>query len=295
LRRRELYSVDENVSKVQIGFCPGQDSECSELTACSNNADEYSKNIVTHLSLTDNGKFKWNDSFENLSTLIDNLLYEKSIWSSSGGDCKKLDLSDLTVRWYQKTKSLTISGERSEDFKSQLRCVIELANTTVDKHLAPNNNSEESSVQQNVDDDFANDFVNEAMSGEIQVLYNNTIDKPEDDPESYQSDIACNQNEQTASVLVRNEMQSLEERLQQQIDKLERDFQGFKSKSAVGVQDHSTALKKENLALREENATLTKNLRGCLCKIRLLIFRLKNSFPSFFYIEVYFSQELQNK
>ena len=90
------------------------------LAASSDNFE----NVLQHLTVSDNGKFKWNGTFENLEIMMNNILEKQTVWNSSGGDCKKLELDDLCMRWYMKNKSLTINREGSEDLKSELKAVV---------------------------------------------------------------------------------------------------------------------------------------------------------------------------
>ena len=55
---------------------------------------------------------------------MNNILDKQIVWTSSSGDCKKMELDNLCVRWYTKNKSLTINRAGREDLKSQLRTVL---------------------------------------------------------------------------------------------------------------------------------------------------------------------------
>ncbi len=92
------------------------DSGC--LAASSDNFE----NVLQDLTVSDNGKFKWNGTFENLEIMMNNILEKQTVWNSASSDCKKLD--DLCVRWYMKNKSLTINREGSEDLKLELKAVV---------------------------------------------------------------------------------------------------------------------------------------------------------------------------
>ncbi len=52
---------------------------------------------------------------------MNNLLEIQTTWTLPGGDCRQLEHGNSTLRWYSKSDSLTITGEGSEDLKSQLR------------------------------------------------------------------------------------------------------------------------------------------------------------------------------
>ena len=104
------------------------------LAASSDNFE----NVLRDLTVSDKGKFKWSGTFENLEIMMNNVLEKQTVWNSSGGDCKKLELDDLCVRWYMKNKSLTINGEGSEDLKSQLRAAVCVAESDAAASQQPN-------------------------------------------------------------------------------------------------------------------------------------------------------------
>ena len=84
------------------------------------------KTVTTHIELTDKGKIKWNGPYEMLQKLMVKLTGEDVSWSTPGGDCKMLKLNEVEMRWYTSNKSLTISGIKKEDLKSQLRVLTTL-------------------------------------------------------------------------------------------------------------------------------------------------------------------------
>ena len=64
---------------------------------------------------------EWLVRKSNTVAFIDKLLERKTSWTPAGGDCKQLELDHFTIRWYYKNKSLTVSGEESDNRKSQQR------------------------------------------------------------------------------------------------------------------------------------------------------------------------------
>ena len=94
----------------------------------------YCNNIVKHLSIIDKGKLKWNGSLENLIAFMDKLLERKTLWTSTGGDYKRLELVNSIIRWYYKNGLLTIPGEESDDLKSQLRTIADYKNSINEAH-----------------------------------------------------------------------------------------------------------------------------------------------------------------
>ena len=59
---------------------------------------KFDSNVTRHLTMNDKGKFRWNNTFENLEIMMNNILEKQISWTSSGEDCKKLEVDDLCVR-----------------------------------------------------------------------------------------------------------------------------------------------------------------------------------------------------
>ena len=87
---------------------------------------QRTENTANYLTVTEKGKFKWNDLFEDLKTFMDELTGKETKWSTPSGHCKLLELDEVVVRWYSNSNSLTINGKLSEDIKTQLRIVAKL-------------------------------------------------------------------------------------------------------------------------------------------------------------------------
>ena len=121
---------------------------------------------------------------------MNNLLEIQTTWTLPGGDCRQLEHGNSTLRWYSKSNSLTITGEGSEDFKSQLRTIINLntSDTLTSEALS---------------------YTGEKSEGDYS------------DAENDEGVITANQNNQaTTAVSIFDHIRSIEERLERKIEML---------------------------------------------------------------------------
>jgi hypothetical protein len=199
---------------------------------------ESSENIIKYLSVTDNGKLKWNASFESLKVLMNNLLEIQTTWTLPGGDCRQLEHGNSTLRWYSKSNSLTITGEGSEDLKSQLRMIINLntSDTLTSEALS---------------------YTGEKSEGDYS------------DAENDEGVITANQNNQATTVSVFDHIRSIEERLERKIEMLVHEVQDMKSANlsealndAPQQDEYKASLVKENTTLKKENAELAEQVNN---------------------------------
>ncbi len=196
---------------------------------------ESSENIIKYLSVTDNGKLKWNASFESLKVLMNNLLEIQTTWTLPGGDCRQLEHGNSILRWYSKSNSLTITGEGSEDLKSQLRMIINLntSDTLTSEALS---------------------YTGEKSEGDYS------------DAENDEGVITANQNNQATTVSV---FDHIEERLERKIEMLVHEVQDMKSANlsqalndAPQQDEYKASLVKENTTLKKENAELAEQVNN---------------------------------
>ena len=170
--------------------------------------------------------------------MMNNILEKQISWTSSGGDCKKLEVDDLCVRWYIKSKSLTINGEGSEGLKSKLRSIIYLMDS------------------------------DPAMSQEVG--------EKDDEPE-LESELLWSSSKSSAAQdpalpgLVLEQIHSLEERLEFKIEKLESQIQDLSLASSRQViherndasqSEYNAFLKNENTLLKKENLKFAEQVSG---------------------------------
>ena len=208
-------------------------------------SSDDSENVPRDLTINDKGKFRWSGTFEHLEAMMNSILDTQTVWTSSGGDCKKMELDDLCVRWYTKNKSLTINGAGSEDLKSQLRAVIYVMGS----------DAEVNQQRLNVDEVLEKVDVPECES----VLLSSS-------PKS--SNIQSLND--SASVL--ELMQRLEHRLESKFEKLANQIHELNSASSRQVNyelsdasqstEHNVFLKNENTSLKKENARLAEQVNG---------------------------------
>ena len=162
------------------------------------------------------------------------------------GDCKKLELDDLCVRWYMKNKSLTINGEGSEDLKSQLKAAVCVAESDAAASQQPECES---------------------------VLLSYTLGNP-----------ATQSPAVSASVL--ELVQSLEERLECKLEKLASQIEELSSASlqqlnhepndASQSTEYSAFLKSENTSLKKQNMVLAEQVNGFKMMISDLKTKIKD-------------------
>ena len=197
-------------------------------------------------------------TFENLEIMMNNILEKQTVWNSSGGDCKKLELDDLCVRWYMKNKSLTINGEGSEDLKSQLKAAVCVAESDA-----------AASQQPNVSEVVESDDEPECES----VLLSYTLGNP-----------ATQSSAVSASVL--ELVQNLEERLECKLEKLASQIEELSSASlqqlnhgpndASQSTEYSAFLKSENTSLKKQNMVLAEQVNGFKMMISDLKTKIKD-------------------
>ena len=93
----------------------------SESNFHSSIVDECNKN----LSISSvKGNLKWLGDFEALKTLFDQILNSQTTWSKPGGSCRKLELDNLSIRWYMGSQSLMIKGKDEDKIKDCLRNLV---------------------------------------------------------------------------------------------------------------------------------------------------------------------------
>ena len=99
----------------------GRDSECSASLnqKCDNMPEKTVKQSLIHnLSVNEKGKLTWNSSYESLQRFFDESLnLENGQWSSSGGGAKQCENEGVSVRWYTKSKTITVSGRDKDKDK----------------------------------------------------------------------------------------------------------------------------------------------------------------------------------
>ena len=224
------------------------------LAASSDNFE----NVLRDLPVSDKGKFKWSGTFENLEIMMNNILEKQTVWNSSGGDCKKLELDDLCVRWYMKNKSLTINGEGSEDLKSQLNAAVCVAESDAAASQQPN-------VSEVVESDDEPECESVLLS---YTLWNPATQSP------------------AVSASVLELVQSLEERLECKLEKLASQIEELSSASlqqlihepndASQSTEYSAFLKSENTSLKKQNMVLAEQVNGFKMMISDLKTKIKD-------------------
>ena len=84
---------------------------------------EQAKNgsVLHGISINAKDKLMWNGSYEELQMFVEEVLdISDGIWDCPGGDSKRHTSSNLVMRWYQDTRSITLNGDRKDEIKEKL-------------------------------------------------------------------------------------------------------------------------------------------------------------------------------
>lgn len=88
-------------------------------------SSEQAKNgsVLHGISINAKDKLMWNGSYEELQMFVEELIWNDisdGIWDCPGGDTKRCTSSNLVMRWYQDSKSITLNGDRKDEIKEKL-------------------------------------------------------------------------------------------------------------------------------------------------------------------------------
>ena len=91
--------------------------------------------------LTAIGNLKWEGSFETLQNFINAKRISTATKWSTRGAAKLCETSELAIRWYSETNTLTLKGERSVEVKEKLISIMQNRNK-IRANLHPPENGE---------------------------------------------------------------------------------------------------------------------------------------------------------
>ena len=101
---------------------------------------------------------------------------EQTTWTKPGGDCRKLELGNLIIRWYVKNQSVTIEGKDEDKIKD---CLRNLARKETDHDDIINSSTASCDLQK--DRTFNQNIIRDCLDNSVQTQYINDLpDKPED-------------------------------------------------------------------------------------------------------------------
>ena len=191
------------------------------------------QSLLHNLSVNDKGKLTWNSSYDLLRKFVDEVLnLPNGEWSSPGGDAKLFESEGVSIRWYAKAKTITLNGRCQSATEEKLYSIA-----SISKELAEVN-------KQNSDTDCA-------LGSPSRVEATSKLDRNDKSLEEH--------------------MQSFESRLQV----LSKEFAANMSTVSNILWEHSnklkqiknphpdselTALKRENLELKNQNKGLTDRI-----------------------------------
>lgn len=186
-------------------------------------------NAVKNLIITEKGKLRWEGSFENLESLMNELLEKQVKWSSPGGYCKLLETEGFEMRWYSNNYSLTIKGETSEEMKSQLRVMAKLVDkeTEASDVLFEENDSESG-------DNASNGMIKNNPTSHEAANYDKVLDS------------------------IRN----LEQRFTNEINDLLQEIRQPKTTEVHSTDEYRDFLVKDHTKLKEENVILSDQVNN---------------------------------
>ena len=84
---------------------------------------EQAKNgsVLHGISINAKDELMWNGSYEELQMFVEEVLdISDGIWDCPGGGSKRYTSSNLVLRWYQDSKSITLNGARKDEIKEKL-------------------------------------------------------------------------------------------------------------------------------------------------------------------------------
>ncbi|CAB4013813.1 Hypothetical predicted protein [Paramuricea clavata] len=97
-------------------------NSAAEWLDVSGNEEALNKNerLRDNLCVSNNGRLKWLGSFEELKDIVSNPIMLTGKWAGPGGDCKLFEAENTEIRWYSKTKTLTVKGDKADEFKAKI-------------------------------------------------------------------------------------------------------------------------------------------------------------------------------
>ena len=202
----------------------------------SSNVEECKRNLI----ITNKDCFKWFGEFGALQMLFNDILKSEISWSKPGGSCRKLEVDQLTVRWYSDNHSLTINGSKDEEIKS---CLRDLAKEVVDHEDTVNTSESCIEIQNNESIDSTNfDGADKSLDCGAHVL-----------PQIYEEDL----------MKIKKNIEKIEKKLECKLNDISFEVCKLKEEDSLGQtmsREYIRSIKENNAQLKAENTTLKKEL-----------------------------------
>jgi hypothetical protein len=79
------------------------------------------RSLLHGISINAKDKLIWSGSYEALQMFVEEVLnMSDGVWDCPGGDAKRYKSGNIDMRWYQDSKSITLSGELKDEIKEKL-------------------------------------------------------------------------------------------------------------------------------------------------------------------------------
>lgn len=86
------------------------------------------QSLLHSLIVNDKDKLVWSGSFDSLQQFVEEVLdLSDGKWSSPGGDAKLYESEDISIRWYAKSQTITVSGKDKDMIEEKLNTVASLS------------------------------------------------------------------------------------------------------------------------------------------------------------------------
>ncbi len=202
------------------------------------------QSLLHNLSVNDKGKLTWNSSYDLLRKFVDEVLnLPNGEWSSPGGDAKLFESEGVSIRWYAKAKTITLNGRCQSETEEKLYSIA-----SISKELAEVN-------KQNSDTDCA---LGSPSRAEATSKPNRNDKSLEEHVQSFESQLQALSKEFAANMSTVNNILWEHSNELKQINNPHPDSE-------------LTALKRENLELKNQNKGLTdriSNLNNILADLQ---------------------------
>ena len=190
------------------------------------------QSLLHSLSYNSKGKLIWTASYDSLERLVAEYLnlYEGS-WRCPGGDGKLFESKDVSIKWYEGSQTVTVSGENKTEIEEKLKTAARIS-----KDLSRNNviNNEDS----------------EARSYSPAKSTTNA-----DDPLETIKELFVNCKLLVITKEVNRSLEIVNNKLQEYSNELKKFI-------TQDLESKLQALRQENLELKKENGSLTERINN---------------------------------
>lgn len=200
------------------------------------------------LNITEKGTLKWHGEFEGLTHLIEKLQLTKGRWSSPGGGSKLYESEEFSIRWYSTNGTITFKGNKASEIKTKFISNID-------------NTAEEFSQSQD-DCQITSDLHKDSIKTNGPFTNYPTCDPTCGNLEQY--------------LLINDLMSKFMKTIDDKVDGISQEVNNLKSSKSQPDQTDMInnfkreidELKKENIDLRQRNATISYVMADLQTKVK---------------------------